>query len=485
MEYTSTRNNECSVTSAQAILAGLAPDGGLFVPRDISAMDMESLKGCSYTEIALAVLKHLLSDYDVSFLEEAVKESYGVNFDDKAGHMVKLDDNLHVMELWHGPTSAFKDYALQLMPKLLVQARKTQGETDETMILVATSGDTGSAALAGYSNIPGVKIAVFYPENGTSLMQRLQMTTQTGKNVSVYGIKGNFDDAQKGVKETFSDKELAKTLAEKNVKLSSANSINWGRLVPQIVYYVSSYLSLCENGDIKYGDEVDYCVPTGNFGDIMAGWYAKQMGLPVGKLICASNKNNVLSEFFSKGYYNANREFHKTSSPSMDILVSSNLERLLWHISGDGEKVKQWMSELSVAGAYQIDEEMLQKINEVFVAGWAGESSTREEIAGIWQRYRYLCDPHTAVAFRVLRQQNENTDRPTVIVSTASPYKFPKQVLDALGKSVPEDEFAALQKLEKCTDTEVPVGLLSLIDKEERFKNVISPSDISGIPLKI
>lgn len=482
MEYTSTRDSGKRVSSAQAILTGLSPDGGLFVPVSVPRLDIEALHGSSYQEVAFAVLHAFLPDYDEDFLRDAIARSYGENFDGKAGYLAKVNDSLYALELWHGPTAAFKDYALQLLPKLLVEARRMLGETGETVILVATSGDTGSAALAGFSDIDGTKIAAFYPQGGTSVLQRLQMTTQTGKNMAVYGVSGNFDDAQRGVKAAFVDKELARELAKQSKKLSSANSINWGRLVPQVVYYATSYLQLCAEGALTFGQPLDFCVPTGNFGDIMAGWYAKQMGVPVGRLLCASNKNNVLSDFLQTGRYDAKRTFYKTSSPSMDILVSSNLERLLWHTSGSEAAVRGWMDELAQNGEYTIPQKDLDAIKETFAAGWVDEDAVFAEIKTVFERDRYLSDPHTAVAFKVLAD-NPQKQGPAVVVSTASPYKFGGQVLAALGQPVPKDEFESLRALQAYSGQKAPASLASLADKQERFTDVIDPSRISEVPL--
>ena len=328
MEFCSTRNSRLRVSASQAIAQGLSSEGGLFVPCEFPRVDARELCSLEYPVLARRVLAAFLTDYDPDQLEQFARQVYGENFGGKAGYLAPVREGLYALELWHGPTCAFKDYALQLMPRLLVQAKKNLGRSETTLILVATSGDTGKAALEGYRDVPGVKIAVFYPDHGTSEIQRLQMATQQGDNVAVYAINGNFDDAQTGVKRVFSDADLAQKLEQKNVRLSSANSINWGRLVPQIVYYFAAYGQLLRAGAITYGDPVDFCVPTGNFGDILAGYYAKQMGLPVGRLICASNRNRVLTDFLTTGVYNARREFYRTSSPSMDILVSSNLERL-------------------------------------------------------------------------------------------------------------------------------------------------------------
>ena len=344
-----------------------------------------------------------------------------------------MEGDTYALELWHGPTCAFKDYALQLMPKLLVEAKKNLGRTEKTLILVATSGDTGKAALDGYHDIPGVEIAVFYPTGGTSEIQRLQMATQEGANVAVYAVRGNFDDAQTGVKKVFGDKAIAAELEQRNIRLSSANSINWGRLVPQIVYYFAAYAQLLKAGKITFGDEVDFCVPTGNFGDILAGYYAKQMGLPVGKLVCASNENNVLTDFLTTGTYTAKREFFKTTSPSMDILVSSNLERLLYHVTGSDAEVAGFMQQLAATGSYTVRPETLAAIQETFSCGWSSEAEVAGEIRSRYEKDGYLCDTHTAVAFHVAAQKKRQ-GVPMVVLSTASPFKFPRSVLSALAK---------------------------------------------------
>ncbi|NLW77820.1 MAG: threonine synthase [Ruminococcaceae bacterium] len=485
MEYTSTRDNARKATSAEAIVTGLAPDGGLFVPTSLPKMDFSALQGLSYTDTALQVLQQFLTDYDAAFLQKALAESYGAGFGGKVGELVRLDDSLYSLELWHGPTAAFKDYALQLMPRLLVQAKTMLNDTSETLVLVATSGDTGGAAQAGFQDVPGTKITVFYPEDGTSELQRLQMVTREGGNVGAYGVHGNFDDAQRGVKAAFVDAALAAALAAKNKKLSSANSINWGRLVPQVVYYVTSYLKLCEAKRIRYGDLIDFCVPTGNFGDIMAGWYAKGMGLPIGRLICASNKNNVLTDFLEAGHYNAKRPFHKTSSPSMDIVVSSNLERLLWHTCGSDATVRAWMADLAENDGYQVPAEQMERIRETFSAGWADEAAVYDELWQVYQEHHYLADPHTAVALRVCRETPAGDGRPVVVLSTASPYKFSRDVLRALGQPVAEDEFAAVRALEAFSGVPAPQSLATLSEKPVRFTDVIDASAIVGVPLTL
>lgn len=481
MEYTSTRNDTLRVSASAAIVNGIAPDGGLYVPVEFPQVDYRDFLGLTYPQTAEKVLKLFLTDYDTDFLRSAAETVYGENFDGKAGYVHKVNGQVYALELWHGPTCAFKDYALQLMPRLLVQAKKNIGETNETRILVATSGDTGKAALAGYRDIDGIKIAVFYPDSGTSEIQRLQMVTQEGGNVAVYAVNGNFDDAQTGVKRVFGDKELAAELASAGAKLSSANSINWGRLVPQIVYYFYSYAQMVQNGAISAGDKLSFCVPTGNFGDILAGYYAKRMGLPVDKLICASNRNNVLTDFLQTGVYNAKREFYKTTSPSMDILVSSNLERLLYHISGSSAQVKEWMQDLTQNGAYRVADKVLADITATFGCGWADDETVEEEIYSLYQKDGYVSDTHTAVAFRVAAQTLQSAQRPYVVLSTASPYKFPCSVLHALQIEVPQDEFAAMRLLEEKTGIAAPASLACLRDKAVRFTDVIDPAQIRTV----
>lgn len=480
MHYTSTRNDTLSASASAAILTGLAPDGGLFVPVSFPALDVSTCYGLSYPEIAQKVLQLFLTDYDSAFLENAVTQTYSAeNFGGKAGFVNKVSDDLFALELWHGPTCAFKDYALQLMPKLLCEAKKLQKDNGITKILVATSGDTGKAALAGYANLQGIKIAVFYPNDGTSAIQRLQMETQEGNNVAVYAVNGNFDDAQRGVKRAFAAQNLAADLAQKGEALSSANSINWGRLVPQIVYYFYAYAQLVAKKEIESGERISFCVPTGNFGDILAGYYAKQMGLPIDKLICASNTNNVLTDFLETGTYNANRTFYKTSSPSMDILVSSNLERLLYHITQNSVQVAAWMQQLAQEGTYTVAPEVLQKIQETFDCGYANEEDVSNQIAKQMVQNKYLCDPHTAVAFLVA-ERTELT-APCVVLSTASPYKFAGDVLCALGEPVPADAFAAMQALSEKTALPIPQSLTDLQQKAVRFAHTINPQDILQI----
>lgn len=482
MQFFSTRDQSRKVTASEAIAQGLSQEGGLFVPESFPQVDVQALCGLDYPTLAAEILKQYLTDYSPEFLTSATQQSYGSAFGGKAGAMAPVCPGTWALELWHGPTCAFKDYALQLMPKLLVEAKRNLGRTEQTRILVATSGDTGKAALDGYHDVPGVDIAVFYPTGGTSEIQRLQMATQEGANVAVYAVQGNFDDAQTGVKKVFGDPAVAAALAEKGVRLSSANSINWGRLVPQIVYYFAAYGQLLQAGEISFGDPVDFCVPTGNFGDILAGYYAKRMGLPVGMLICASNENNVLTDFLSTGCYAARRTFYKTTSPSMDILVSSNLERLLYHITGSDAAVAGWMQSLNETGSYTVDKDTLAAIQQSFGCGWASEAEVCQEIRARYEQDGYLCDTHTAVAFHVAAQKKrENV--PMVVLSTASPFKFPRSVLEALGHTAPENDFEAMSALEAATGRTAPASLAALRTKAERFHAVIRPEQIAQVAL--
>ena len=482
MQFFSTRDRSRIVTSSEAIAQGLSDEGGLFVPESFPQVDVKAICEMDYPAMAAAIIKEYLTDYSADFLKEATAKTYGAAFGGKAGYLAPVSEGVSALELWHGPTCAFKDYALQLMPKLLVEAKKNLNRTEKTLILVATSGDTGKAALDGYHDVPGIEIAVFYPTGGTSEIQRLQMATQEGANVAVYAVRGNFDDAQTGVKRVFGDKAIAAQLAERNIRLSSANSINWGRLVPQIVYYFAAYAQLLKAGKIAFGDKVDFCVPTGNFGDILAGYYAKQMGLPVGKLVCASNENNVLTDFLTTGTYTAKREFFKTTSPSMDILVSSNLERLLYHVTGSDAEVASLMKSLSETGSYTVRPETLAKIQESFSCGWSSEEQVAGEIKARYEQDNYLCDTHTAVAFHVAAQKKRD-GVPMVVLSTASPFKFPRSVLEALGHTAPENDFEAMQQLEQATGHTAPVSLSSLRQKAERFDAVIDPAQISEVAL--
>ena len=413
MNYYSTRDHQQIVSAAQAIACGLAPDGGLFVPEslpEVSAQQLQALCGMTYQQRAVTIMRPFLSEFTDAELERFTAAAYGSQFDDPAVAPVhRLDDATAFLELWHGPTCAFKDMALQILPYLLTASLKKCGEQRQVCILVATSGDTGKAALQGFADVPGTKILVFYPYSGVSEIQRLQMATQAGDNVAVSAVRGNFDDAQTGVKQIFGDKAFAAELSQRGWFLSSANSINWGRLLPQIVYYFSAYCDAVTGGMIAMGDKLNFVVPTGNFGDILAGWYAKEMGLPVGKLICASNANNVLTDFIRTGTYNKNRPFHTTASPSMDILVSSNLERLLYALCGSDVEVAGYMQQLREQGSYTVSDALKAKIQEVFAGGFCNDIQTREKIGHAWRDHRYLIDTHTAVAYHVLEDYRSDT----------------------------------------------------------------------------
>ena len=483
MQFFSTRDTNRKVTSSEAIAQGLSDEGGLFVPESFPQVDVRALCELDYPALAAAVIREYLTDYSPEFLAQAARTTYGEAFGGKAGYLAPVEGDTYALELWHGPTCAFKDYALQLMPRLLVEAKKNLGRTEKTLILVATSGDTGKAALDGYHDIPGVEIAVFYPTGGTSEIQRLQMATQEGANVAVYAVRGNFDDAQTGVKKVFGDKAIAAEMEQRGIRLSSANSINWGRLVPQIVYYFAAYAQLLKAGKIAFGDAVDFCVPTGNFGDILAGYYAKRMGLPVNRLICASNSNNVLTDFLRTGIYDRNRPFHTTISPSMDILISSNLERLLFDLSGENDaEVKGYMDALAKTGKYEVSDAIKAALADQFWGGFCGEAGTSAAIAKYYKENGYLIDTHTAVAFHVAAQKKRQ-GMPMVVLSTASPFKFPRSVLSALGKTAPENDFEAMQQLEAATGHAAPASLAALRSKPERFDTVIAPAQIAEVAL--
>ncbi len=484
MQYVSTRAKNNVVESAQAIVKGLSEDGGLFVPSEFPTITKEELlamQDMEYSDRAAVVLSKYLTDFTLDELKEYTAKAYARFYDDDPCPLVAIDEKTYILELWHGPTCAFKDMALTLLPHLMVASRKKIGETGKTLILVATSGDTGKAALEGFKDVEGCEIIVFYPSEGVSDMQKLQMQTQAGDNVYVCAIKGNFDDAQSAVKVIFNDDNVKAQLLEKGYKLSSANSINWGRLVPQIAYYVSSYVDLLSSGELNYGDKINFCVPSGNFGNILAGYYAMRMGIPISKLICASNKNKVLTEFFESGKYDINREFYKTMSPSMDILISSNLERLLFEISGrDDKAVSELMNNLKTNGYYTLDFDTFKKNASNFEGGFSEEDMTMDTIEEFYDENDYLLDTHTAVAVGVYneysRQSGDNT--PTVIVSTASPYKFPQDVYNALTGQYIEDSIKAADMLEEYTGYEIPEPLQNLQSREVRFKDVIEKDQI-------
>ena len=483
MEYNSTRSTGLHISASEAIAMGLAPDGGLFVPNTLPPLDEKALKELlplSYGARAKRILKIYLPEYSPQELDRLVADSYGTNFDTTAVAPLRFTDGLTgYLELWHGPTSAFKDMALQMLPHLLTASLRKCGEERGVCILVATSGDTGKAALEGFADVPGTRILVFYPRDGVSDVQKLQMVTQTGNNVGVCAVEGNFDDAQTGVKRIFGDRELAERLSEKGWFLSSANSINWGRLLPQIVYYFSAYCDFVNSGRIKCGEPVNFCVPTGNFGNILAGWMAKEMGLPVTRFVCASNANNVLTDFIETGVYDRRRPFHLTSSPSMDILVSSNLERLLYFLSKDSERVAGWMKQLSEEGRYDVGTGLKALIRRDFEAGYCDDAGTAEEIARVWREYGYLIDTHTAVASRVLGDYRARTgDRtPAIVVSTASPYKFCDSVLRALGEQTDAPGTELIGRLERVTGTTAPAPLSGLAGKKVRFDACVAPAE--------
>lgn len=489
MNYTSTRNDSLSVSSAFAIANGISAEGGLFVPTDIpkvSAEFIDSLVPLTYIERARKVLSLYLTDFTDEEIDADTLGAYSTGFThEKVAPLVNLTGNINILELWHGPTCAFKDMALQLLPYLLTSSSKKMGDGKETVILVATSGDTGKAALEGFKNVEGTRILVFYPSEGVSAMQKLQMTTQEGSNVGVCAIRGNFDDAQTGVKAIFTDDKVKAKLNENNMAFSSANSINWGRLVPQIVYYFSAYADMIAAGQIVNGEKINFTVPTGNFGNILAAYYAMEMGLPVNKLICASNENNVLTEFINTGRYNRVRQFHTTVSPSMDILVSSNLERLIYHLSETGsEETRALFGELSKNGEYTVTKEMLDKIQAVFAAGCCNDCETKKTIGETFSSHNYLLDPHTAVAVNVYNAYRENTGdtTPTVIVSTASPYKFSPAVLTGLGQEITStDEFDMMAALDSYTGVPAPAKLTELWGAKPRFTEICDKNEMESV----
>ena len=481
MNYISTRTkNSEKRESAFVIKNGLAPDGGLYVPETIPALtkeDFEALVKMSYVERAAFVLSLFLTDYTKEELTAAAEAAYSAEkFGGPAAPISKVDDK-YFLELWHGPTSAFKDMALQIMPRLLSLSLSKTGEDKDAYILVATSGDTGKAALEGYCDIDRVRIQVFYPVNGVSNIQKKQMASQKGNNVEVIAINGNFDDAQSGVKAIFADDSAKAKLLENGLFFSSANSINWGRLAPQIVYYISAYCDLVAEGELCFGEELDVTVPTGNFGNILAGYIAKKMGLPIGKLVCASNKNDILTDFINKGVYDKRREFFTTVSPSMDILISSNLERLLWFVVG-ADKTKECMEKLASEGIYSLDDDAMEIIRRDFAGYACSEDETAATIKELFSECGYLCDTHTAVAANAAKQFEGESKNKMLVVSTASPYKFAPAVLSSLGETVPEDDFDALDKLFDVTKTAIPKNLANLRDAEVRFTKTIEPSDM-------
>lgn len=483
MHYISTRNTDIKLKSSEAIKKGLSDDGGLFVPEEfpqITTSEIKTMLTMGYVERANLILKKYLTDFTIKEISDCTNGAYGGNkfSSEKVAPIKKLDDRRYILELWHGPTCAFKDMALQILPHFMTTSMKKTNENKDIVILVATSGDTGKAALEGFKDVAGTKIVVFYPADGVSDIQKLQMMTQEGSNVFVSGINGNFDDAQSGVKKIFTDSDLTELIDKNGYTFSSANSINWGRLVPQIVYYVSAYCDLVAADEVKLGEKINICVPTGNFGNILAAYYARKMGLPVNKFICASNNNNVLTDFIRTGEYNKNRDFYTSISPSMDILISSNLERLLFDISGnDPKRVRSLMDKLKKNGSYTLTKALHKKVTNLFWGGFCDDYFTKVQI---WKTYNdngYTLDTHTAVAVDVYSQYIEETgdNTKTVIASTASPFKFGKEVLSALGTDMPEDtdDFDIFSELSKKSGMEIPKSLEELKNKKVLYDSVV------------
>ncbi|VBB08676.1 threonine synthase n terminus [Lucifera butyrica] len=489
--YISTRGGKDSFSASMVIKKGISVDGGLFVPNRVPSFGsnfVAQLVPMDYCRRAVAVLQPFLDDYSPEEIHDCVRQAYGkAKFDCAAVAPLVPVGADYMLELWHGPTCAFKDMALQMLPHLLTHALRKNGETRETVILVATSGDTGKAALEGFRDVDRTRIIVFYPDAGVSEMQRLQMVSQEGNNVAVIAVQGNFDDTQTGVKNIFNDPLFNRQLQQDGFELSSANSINWGRLMPQIVYYFSAYADMVRDGRLVNGQAVNFVVPTGNFGNILAGYYARLMGLPVQRLICASNSNNVLTDFLRTGIYDRQRPFHKTISPSMDILISSNVERFLYHMTrGNTEQVRHWMEDLKTGGSYRVDETTLRQIQEVFWADWVSDRSALQSIQEVYGRYGYVMDPHTAVAWKVCETYRQQTGdkTPAVIVSTASPFKFNASVLQAVNgeQSVQGfSEFAMLEQLSQLTGWPVPAGLAILKNKKILHRTICEKQEMPHI----
>lgn len=484
MQYCSTRNNDINVSAAEAIKTGLSAEGGLFVPKEfphVSIDEIVALSDKNYRERAYFVLSKFITDFSEEELKNCIENAYTKSKfgTDAIAPLYKFNNTSYFLELWHGPTCAFKDMALQILPHLLTVSMKKINEDKEVVILVATSGDTGKAALEGFKDVEGTKIIVFYPDNGVSEIQKLQMATQDGNNVGVCAVKGNFDDAQSGVKKIFTDEEYKERLAKGKYCLSSANSINWGRLVPQIVYYFSAYADMLSSDEIKPGDAINVVVPTGNFGNILAAYYAKKMGLPIRKFICASNENNVLTDFIKTGEYNKNREFHTTISPSMDILISSNLERFLYDLTDCNDKqISEWMFKLNTTGNYKITDDINEKLRALFDADCADDKETEETIKTCYEECGYVIDTHTAVAKNVYDKYVARTGdtTKTVIASTASPFKFNQSVLIALeghNSVIGKDEFTLLEHLSEVSDMDIPASLYELKTKPVIFDQVV------------
>lgn len=485
--FESTRDNNIKCSASKAVINGIAEDGGLFVRKDIENLkvDITQFFNKSYKEMAKLILVTMLDDYSPEEIEQCVEKAYTGKFSAEEITPVVKVGNDYVLELFHGPTSAFKDMALSILPHLTTTALKINDVKEKILILTATSGDTGKAALEGFKDVENIKILVFFPNEGVSKVQKKQMLSQEGNNTAVYAIKGNFDDAQSGVKAIFTDKEIKNILKQKNYSLSSANSINIGRLVPQIVYYFFSYMNLAERGEINVGEKVNFIVPTGNFGDILAGYYAKLLGLPVNKLVCAANENNVLYDFVKTGVYDRNRPFHKTISPSMDILISSNLERLLYHLSGNDNKyIASLMNELKENGKYSVNEEIKKELEKVFAAGYTNDVQTKECIKEVYDKYSYLMDTHTAVAYHVMEEFKKESEDPhkNIILSTASPYKFSGAVYEALfGKADTDDEFTVMEELCEKTGVPIPANLKNLKDKKDIHTGIIDKENMKKV----
>lgn len=493
MFYNSTRNSNVKVSSAEAITQGISVDGGLFVPESIPKLSLDEIKAVGemkYADRAAFVFSKYLTDFTDAEIHYCTDNAYSTkNFETESiAELAHLFDGTYMLELWHGPTCAFKDMALQILPYFLTTSAKKINLDKKIVILVATSGDTGKAALEGFKDVEGTSILVFYPEDGVSPMQKRQMKTQEGENVGVCAIKGNFDDCQNGVKAIFTNEEVKAQLDANGLMFSSANSINWGRLVPQIVYYISSYAELVKDGEIALGEKINIVVPTGNFGNILAAYYAKHMGVPVNKLICASNVNNVLTDFINTGVYDRNRQFYATVSPSMDILISSNLERLLYLMTGKNDAViREWFGKLSSEGKYEVSNDVKAKLQEEFCAGFCDDAQTKEAIHAVYEKYSYTCDTHTAVALKVYNDYKAATGdtTKTVIASTASPYKFSAAVLEALeGKTSDIDEYDKVDRIAELSKIPVPSALADLKNKPERFNDVIDKADQKNYVLK-
>ncbi len=482
MQYHSTRDSSRHISAARAIADGLAPDGGLYVPSSFPQVGEQQLRAMlpmDYRARAAYIMGLYLDEFSPEEIDAMTRAAYGDRFrDGRIAPLHMLCDDTAVLELWHGPTCAFKDMALQMLPHLLTASLLKCGETRDVCILTATSGDTGKAALEGFCDVPRTRIVVFYPIDGVSRVQKLQMTTQLGGNVLVSGVKGNFDDAQTGVKAIFGNRELAARLDAKGVFLSSANSMNWGRLLPQIAYYFSAYCDFVNAGKLRLGEKLDFCVPTGNFGNILAGWIAGRMGLPAGRYLCASNANNVLTDFIRTGVYDRKRPFHTTISPSMDILISSNLERLLYFMSGSEEEVRGYMASLSDSGSYTVNSRVREGVRADFEGGFCDDAETKRTIARCFREYGYLADPHTAVALHVLEASREKSGerRPCVVLSTASPYKFADDVLSALGGTARAED--ALPALAAATGTDIPAPLADLRARAVRFEGCVGKDEM-------